>query len=125
MANKPKDSKLYEKVKRLIYIKYPQHSAYRSGILVKEYKKMYYKKYKSIDAYEGKKRKKKGLARWFEEKWLNQRGEVGYKKPGDIYRPTIRVTKKTPVTMNELTKKQINKARNEKRDTGRVLKFKK
>ena len=57
MANIPKDSKLYDKVKKRIYLKYPQHSAYRSGILVKEYKKEYYKKHKSNNAYEGKKNK--------------------------------------------------------------------
>ena len=34
----PTDKKLYEKVKAEIYKKYPTHSAYRSGLLVKEYK---------------------------------------------------------------------------------------
>ena len=37
--SEPKDKKLYEQVKKEIYAKYPQHSAYRSGLLVKEYKK--------------------------------------------------------------------------------------
>ena len=37
--NKPKDMKLYEQVKAEIYKKYPKHSAYRSGLLVSEYKK--------------------------------------------------------------------------------------
>ena len=125
MANIPKDSKLYDNVKKRIYLKYPQHSAYRSGILVKEYKKEYYKKHKSDDAYEGKKNKNKGIARWFREEWKNQRGEIGYKNQGDIYRPTIRVTKKTPVTIGELTQKQIANARKEKKLTGHVAKFKK
>ena len=35
----PKNKKLYEKVKDEIYKEYPKHSAYRSGLLVKEYKK--------------------------------------------------------------------------------------
>ena len=35
----PKDIKLYEKVKKSIYKKIPKHSAYRSGLLVQEYKK--------------------------------------------------------------------------------------
>ena len=34
----PKDLKLYKKVKEEVYKKYPKHSAYRSGILVKTYK---------------------------------------------------------------------------------------
>ena len=36
----PKNIKLYEKVKRFIYKKYPLHSAYRSGLLVKKYKEL-------------------------------------------------------------------------------------
>ena len=36
--SQPTDKKLYEKVKAEIYKKYPKHSAYRSGLLVKEYK---------------------------------------------------------------------------------------
>ena len=34
----PTNKKLYEEVKKEIYAKYPKHSAYRSGLLVKEYK---------------------------------------------------------------------------------------
>ena len=36
--SEPKNKKLYEEVKNEIYRRYPQHSAYRSGLLVKEYK---------------------------------------------------------------------------------------
>lgn len=125
MSNLPKDTKLYNRIKLRIYDKYPIHSAYRSGLLVKEYKKAYKKKYKSDDAYTGKKTSKKGLARWFKEEWKNQRGEVGYKTASDIYRPTIRVTKKTPTTISELSKKQITIARREKKSNGRVSKFNK
>ena len=39
MSNIPKDKKLYDKIKLQIYNKIPKHSAYRSGIVVKEYKK--------------------------------------------------------------------------------------
>ena len=34
----PTNTKLYEEVKKEIYDKYPKHSAYRSGLLVQEYK---------------------------------------------------------------------------------------
>lgn len=34
----PVDPQLYNKTKKKIYALYPKHSAYRSGILVKEYK---------------------------------------------------------------------------------------
>ena len=34
----PTDIKLYNKTKKKVYKRIPKHSAYRSGILVKEYK---------------------------------------------------------------------------------------
>ena len=73
--------------------------------------------------YIGKKNSNKGLQRWHKETWLNQRGEVGYKNKSDVYRPTVRVNKDTPITSNELTKEQIKKAQAEKTKTGRVKKF--
>jgi len=69
------------------------------------------------------KERKKGLARWFKEKWTNQRGEIGYKYKSDIYRPSKRITKKTPKTHKELTKRNILKARNKKYKYGRVNRF--
>jgi len=123
MANIPKDTKLYESIKNKVYKLITKHSAYRSGILVKEYKKAYLKKYKSNEAYYGKKTNKQGLARWFKEEWKNQRGEVGYKKTNDVYRPTKRVTQKTPLTFNELTKYELTKAKKNKETNGRVYRF--
>jgi hypothetical protein len=120
----PVDKKLYDKIKKRIYKKQPTHSAYRSGKVVKEYKKQFTKKYgKRKSPYKGTKTKKRGLMRWFEEKWVNQRGEIGYKNKNDIYRPTHRITKKTPTTHEELSKKQIRRARIEKYRKGRVSKF--
>lgn len=123
MVNIPKDTKLYERIKIKVYKQITKHSAYRSGILVKEYNKAYLKKYKSDEAYNGKKTNKKGLARWFKEEWKNQRGEVGYKKTNDVYRPTKRVTRKTPLTFNELTKYELAKAKKNKEIKGRVYRF--
>jgi predicted nucleic acid-binding protein len=123
MANIPKDTKLYESIKNKVYKQITKHSAYRSGILVKEYKKAYLKKYKSDEAYYGKKTNKQGLARWFKEEWKNQRGEVGYKNTNDVYRPTRRVTPKTPLTFNELTKYELAKAKKIKEIKGRVYRF--
>jgi hypothetical protein len=113
----PTNKKLYEKVKKEIYAKIPKHSAYRSGLVVKEYKKRGGK-------YSGEK-PKKGLTRWFKEDWRTQDGSKTYKKKGDIFRPTKRVSKDTPTTMSELTKKQKEKAIKEKKATGRVKKYKK
>ena len=115
-ANKPADPELYEKVKKEIIAKNPVHSAYRSGAIVKEYKKR-------GGTYTGTKPKKTGLTRWFEEDWKSQSGNYGYKKKGDIYRPTVRVTSKTPITMSELTEKEKKRAMYEKKTKGRVRSF--
>lgn len=122
--NKPVDINLYNKTKKMIYKKIPKHSAYRSGLVVKTYKDRFKKKYGNRTPYTGKTCKKcKGLGRWFAEKWVNQRGEVGYKYKNDIYRPTYKITKKTPKTHKELNKKQIKRARTEKYKKGRVYRF--
>ena len=118
----PTDKELYEKVKKEISSKY-KHSAYRSGMIVKRYKEEYLKKHKNNNAYIGS-RENSNLKRWFDEKWLNQRGEVGYKQKGDVYRPTKKISNKTPTTFNELSQSQIKKAMAEKKQTGKVKKFK-
>lgn len=117
----PRDKILYEKIKNEITSKY-KPSAYRSGMIVKNYKDAYENKYKSKNAYIGN-RYNSNLNRWFNEKWLNQRGVVGYQQKGDIYRPSVKVNKDTPITFAELSKKQIEKARVEKAKTGRVKRF--
>lgn len=124
MKSLPTDLKLYKRIKNKIYKKIPKHSAYRSGIVVKEYKIAFKKKHGNKSPYKGRKTRKHGLSRWFEEKWRNQRGEIGYKYKSDVYRPTRRITKRTPKTFNELTRKEIKRARVEKRRTKRVRKFK-
>lgn len=121
--SEPADSKLYNKVKKQIYKKYPTHSAYRSGILVRSYKEEFKKKYGNIEPYLEKKNTS-GLTRWFLENWRNQRGTTGYKFKSDIYRPTKRISKSTPTTFSELSKKQLERARKEKAKNKRVKKFK-
>ena len=122
----PVDQILYNKVKATIYKRIPKHSAYRSGIVVQEYKKKFAKKYgNNKSPYKGQKTRKKGISRWFDERWTNQRGEIGYKNKNDVYRPSIRITKNTPTTFSELNKKQIKRARTEKYRKGRVARFKK
>ena len=119
----PADSKLYNRVKKRIYKQNPVHSAYRSGLIVSQYKKAFKKKYgDDVTPYIGKKTQD-GLSRWYKEEWRNQRGEVGYKYKSDIYRPTKRITKKTPKTFSELSLTDIQKSRSKKYKTGRVDKF--
>jgi hypothetical protein len=48
MKSKPKDEKLYNKVKYKVYKNIPKHSAYRSGILVKKYKEAFKQTYPRI-----------------------------------------------------------------------------
>ncbi len=119
----PRDRILYDAIKTKIINNY-KPSAYRSGLIVKTYKKEYYNKHNNNNAYIGAKPEITNLKRWFDEQWTNQRGETGYKYNSDIYRPTIRINKDTPTTFNELTKDQITKAKKEKALTGRVKKFK-
>jgi hypothetical protein len=116
----PTNQKLYDTIKIKIYKKYPKHSAYRSGLLVKAYKKAFKG---PGQPYKGKKPKVTGLTRWFKEDWKSDTGHYGYTSKYSVYRPTKRVTKKTPKTFSELSKKDILKAKREKYKTGRVKKF--
>ena len=118
----PSDPKLYERVKKEVYAKYPKHSAYRSGILVKEYKKKFKNTTKS--PYIGQTPKKEGLSRWFMENWKSDTGKYKYSSKSSVYRPSIRITNKTPTTFSELSKKELKHAKYKKRKYGRVDKFK-
>jgi hypothetical protein len=92
----PIDKKLYEKVKKLADETYSKPSAYKSGFIVKTYKKMG-GKYKDVDPH-------KPLKRWFEEEWK----DIGNKKY-PVYRPTKRVNSKTPLTISEINPKNLKK----------------
>jgi len=119
----PVDMILYNKIKKKVKKDIPKHSAYRSGIIVQKYKKTFSKKYGKKSPYKGKKTSKKGLRRWFLEDWRNQDGKVGYHSKSDIYRPMKRITKKTPITHGELTKKERKRARRTKKRKGRIYRF--
>ena len=82
--SEPTNKKLYENVKEEIYKKHPKHSAYRSGLLVQEYKRQ-------GGTYKGKEKQDEGLNMWFRSKWRKQRGEVGYTYKSYVYRPTSKV----------------------------------
>lgn len=110
----PVNPRLYAQAKEA-YAHLP-HSAYRSGLIVKKYKALGGK-------YRGTKTSTQGLTRWFQEKWRNQKGQVGYQARGDVYRPTKRITKETPVTLSELSPQQLRKAQAEKKKTGHVKRF--
>lgn len=118
------DASLYARVKRSVYRQHPRHSAYRSGLLVQRYKSAFRAKHGPRKSpYRGKRSRKTGLARWFAEDWRNQRGGVGYQRASDVYRPTRRVTSKTPTTFRELSTSRLQSARRQKYRSGRVRRF--
>ena len=90
----PIDKELYEKAKKIADKTYKTHGAYKSGFIVKTYKQMG-GRYKD-DNEEPK------LKRWFNEKW----SDIG-NKDYPVYRPTIRMSKDTPLTKAEIDKKNL------------------
>ena len=92
----PLNIKLYNSVKRKAGIIYKKPSAYKSGYIVKEYKRQG-GKYKDGGGT-------KNLKRWYKEKWR----DVGHKKY-PVYRPTKRISAKTPLTTKEIDAKNLKK----------------
>ena len=120
----PTDEDLYESVKERIYEEIPKHSAYRSGHVVKTYKKEFSEKHGSRKSpYKDCNKKKTSLGRWYKEDWKSDTGKYKYTSKGSIYRPSKRITKDTPTTHGELTEKEIRRAKREKRTKGRVKRF--
>jgi hypothetical protein len=124
----PKDLKLYKKVKKLADKKFKSPTGvYKSSWIVREYKKL-------GGEYKGEKSKSSGLKRWYKERWVDLNRPIdkngkyypcGRKsiKKGDKYplcRPMVRVTKETPKTYKEISKKSIRKAKSEKKGSGRI-----
>jgi hypothetical protein len=75
---------------------YKKSSAFKSGYIVK--------KYKDLGGKYANDNKPKTLKRWFKEKWQ----DLGHKKY-PVYRPTVRINKHTPLTANEIDKKNLQK----------------
>jgi hypothetical protein len=111
---KVRDINLYARVKQSFASLRP--SAYKSGLMVKRYKQL-------GGTFIGPKPKRTGLSRWFAENWKSDRGKYRYTSKSSVYRPTKRVTSKTPTTFSELSKVQLLRAKREKARTGRVKVF--
>jgi len=92
--NQPLNKELYEKVKRMADAIYSKPSAYKSGYIVKAYKDLGGK-------YSGEKTKE-GLTEWFNADWK----DIG-NKDYPVYRPTRRVSKKTPLLPSEIDPKNL------------------
>ena len=102
----PKDEKLYDQAKEIVYKQYEKPSAYRSGALVKKYKELYKEKHGSDSAYEEKKKTEKGLTRWYKEKWEDVNPDKT-DKSYPVYRPTKRISKETPKTKDEISNERL------------------
>lgn len=95
---KPKNTKLYEEAKTIVYKQYKKPSAYRSGAVIK--------KYKELGGEFINDNKSKTLQRWFKEKWKDvnpNKTSTSY----PVYRPTKRINKQTPLTVNEIDKNNL------------------
>ena len=68
---------------------------------------------------------KEGLAlkRWFKEEWETPSGSKDYSDGDVVFRPTVKVSKDTPKTYSELSDKDIERGRRQKRKTGRAKKY--
>lgn len=93
----PTNKTLYNKVKKEADKIYDKPSAYKSGWIVKEYKKR-------GGEYRGRKKENEGLDRWYKEDWKDIGG-----KEYPVYRPTKRITKDTPLTESEISPTQLKK----------------
>ena len=65
------------------------------------------------------------LRRWFKEEWRTLSGDKDYSKGDRSFRPTKRISSKTPATASELTAAEKAAGRKEKREKGRVSRWKK
>jgi len=90
------DPTLYDLVKKYADTIYTKPSAYRSGFIVKTYKQ-----YGGTYSDDG---KPKNLKRWYKERWADV-GGLEY----PVYRPTKRVSKKTPLTASEIDPADLKK----------------
>lgn len=82
--------KIYEKAKQIADRTYKTHGAYKSAFLVKKYKEL-----GGEYADDGKPHE---LTRWLQEKWQDVAG-----LPYPVYRPTVKVSKETPLTASEIS----------------------
>ena len=85
---------LYEKAKAIADKKYSKPSAYKSGFIVSEYKR--------LGGTYSDDNKQKNLQRWFKEDWKDV-GGLDY----PVYRPMKRINKRTPLTLNEIDHKNL------------------
>lgn len=113
--NKPTNSSLYNRVKNEAKKKFKVYpSIYANSWVVREYKKR-------GGLYSNKKSKSKGLLRWYKEKWIDTcrlpkivscgrpKLSRNWKDKYPYCRPMYRVSPKTPRTVKEISRSEIEK----------------
>jgi hypothetical protein len=93
---KPENMPLYMYAKHQAELTYSKPSAYRSGYTIKLYKSL---GGTFVDDHQ-----LKPLKSWFKEKWKDVGGE-SY----PVYRPTVRINKRTPLTVDEIDPSNLRK----------------
>jgi hypothetical protein len=88
------DEKIYNKVKQLADQTYKTHGAYKSMFIVK--------KYKELGGTFNKNYTDEKLTQWLKEQWK----DIGNKEY-PVFRPTKRINKSTPLTVDEIDTKQL------------------
>ncbi len=96
----PSDPKLYAEVKQYINTIYKKSSAYRSMAYIKEYKKR--------GGIFIKDRKPKHLLRWMKEEWKDVNPNKT-RKSYPVFRPTKKISSKTPLTIDEVSFSNLKK----------------
>jgi len=64
------------------------------------------------------------LKRWFKEDWRTLSGDKDYSGGDRSFRPTKRISSETPTTAGELTDYEKARGKREKREKGRVSRWK-
>ena len=92
----PTNPELYEQVKQKIMKSYKKNSAFASGAIVKEYKRL------GGDYVDD--GKPKNLKRWFKEEWIDINPILGITDDDayPVFRPTKKISNKTPSTIKEI-----------------------
>lgn len=90
------DQELYNAVKKHADTVYSKPSAYKSGYIVRQYKK--------LGGTYSEDNEPAKLKEWFRAKWQ----DVG-NKDYPVYRPTVRVNKNTPLTAQEIEPSNLKK----------------
>lgn len=130
------DKELYKEIRKEIKKEFPKHSAYRSMMIIREYKDRGGRINEEAE-------KNSDLTRWLDEDWKNlsciatgdceypksekdwaSLSECGSKYPGQtvptICRPVTRTSSMTPKTAQRFSKKQIEKAQRKKNKGERI-----